>query len=393
MQSNGQQKTDDTIYFNVTIPYNPDSNGNCLAIYQSQLNQPIVYRPEEYYMAMVRFRVPGALIPTMIARIQPFPNTNLNNTIYSVTLTYNGFTSGQTFVQYVTSDASAPVSRPLTANNPTVDYTEYYYIYEYTDFLDMINTALATAYTALDVASGSTLPAGSYAPYFILDPLTLRLSLIAQQDPYDLGTGGTRDILGPAPPAIPIKVYINDALYQYFDGMPIIYQGFNRPDGMDVQMNIQNLYDSNWYRPPGVNLPTGAATLLEMKQQFDSLADWNSLQTVQLSSNLLPVVREFVPQANQQNGIITSFGILSDFIPLVTQGPEFRTSIEYVADLWRFLTLTANNPITRIDLTFTWTDELGESRIIKIPNGETATAKILFMKKDVASAYINNKQR
>lgn len=390
MQSNGQSKLEDTIYFNVTVPYNPDTNGNSPAIYQAQLNQPIVYKPEDYFMALVRFRVSGANIPTMIARIQPFPNTNLNNTIYSVTLTYNGFTSGQTFVQFVPSNVNAMRSQPLTAAHPIVDYTEYYYIYEYTDFLNMINTALQTAFTALDAASGSTLPAGSVAPYFILDPTTLRLSLIAQQAHYDTGNGSQV----PAPPALPIEIFMNDNLYQYFDGMPILYLGYNQPAGMDVQMDVQNLYNTNWYNPPGpATVPPNPLTLLEMKQQFDALADWNSLQTIQLSSNLLPVVREFVPQANQQNGIVSSFGILSDFVPLVTQGPEFRTSIEYVADLWRFLTLTANNPITRIDLTFSWTDELGTVRIINIPNGETATAKILFMKKDVASAYINNKQR
>lgn len=391
MQSNGQQKTEDTIYFNVTIPYAPDSNGDSLAIYQAQLNQPIVYRPEEYFMALVRFRVSGALIPTMIARIQPFPNTNLNNTIYSVTLTYNGFTSGQTFVQFVPSNVNATPSRPLSASKPTVDYTEYYYIYEYTDFLNMINDALLTAFNTLNANSGFTTP--GTAPYFILDPINLRLSLIAEQQYYDLGNGGSRDP-GYTPAVLPIRIYLNDNLYQYFDGMPIIYEGFNQPDGMDVLMDVSNLYDTNWYYPPGkTTAPPASASLLEMKQQFDALADWNSLQTIQLSSNLLPVVREFVPQANQQNGIVSSFGILSDFVPLVTQGPEFRTSIEYVADLWRFLTLTANNPITRIDLTFTWTDELGEVRIIKIPNGETATAKILFMKKDIASAYINNKVR
>lgn len=365
-------KETETVYFNVVIPYNPDQNGNSPAIYQAQLSQPILYNPQTYFAAVVRFQVSGINIPIFIARIQPFPNTNLDNTIYSVAIGYNGAFSPETFVQYVPSDYTAPVSNALTASHPNVDYTPYYYVFEYTDFLEMVNTALATAFAATP-----GIPGGAIAPYFIYDPIAMRISLIAQQAFYDLDPGG---------PAIPITIYMNSALFHFFDGLAV-NDLVNTGTGRDIQLIVENLSDTNWYWPPGPAMPAGVATLLKMTQQYPALADWNSIQSVQVVSNLLPINREYLPSFDPtRNGIVSSVGILSDFIPLVEVGPEFRTTIEFVANgPWRFIDMFGDSPITRVDLSFYWTDELGVQHIIMVPVGKAATAKLMFIKKDVVA--------
>lgn len=368
----------DTIYYNISIPYN--TNGNSPAVYQEQLNQPIVYFPSSYFMSVVRFQISGINIPTFIARIQPYPNTNLNNTIYSVAIGYNGSFSPQTYVQYVPSDDTATKSIPLSPDHPIVDYTPYYYVYGYVDFLTMVNTALATAFASI------TTPVGSHPPYFIYNPDTLTISLIAEAAYYNLGPYSTPPT---TPPTTPITVYINSALFHFFDAFPIFDRGFNSLNGRDIQFNINNLHDSNWYVPNGPVNPTTLypLTLLQMKQEYQVLKDWNSLQSVQLISNMLPINREYVPSTNTQSGVISSKGILADFVPLLSTGPEARTSIEFVSTgAWRLIDMFGNYPITKVDLSFYWTDELDDQHIINIPNNKPATVKLVFMKKHLFSS-------
>lgn len=366
----------DTQYLNLVVPpRNPNVDGNIPASYISQFSQPILYNPQDYLMAMVRFQISGINIPLLIPRIQPFPNVNINNTIYSVSIGYNGAFSPQQYVQFVQTDFTDFVPAPPTALNPNVVYTPYYFVYEYTDFIMMVNTALAAAFAATPGIGG----AATTAPYFIFDPISQRISLIAPQAAYDLTTGAV---------ALPVTVYVNTPLFRFFDGIPIIDRASNSATGRDIQFNIRNLNNSNWYQATGPAAPAYPYLLLQMQQEYDALADWNCLQNVQLQSATLPINKEVVPSIRPNNqGEITSLGILSDFIPLVTKGPEFRTDISYVANgSFRYIDMLGQTPITKADLSFYWVDELGEQRLIYTPPNKLATAKILFIKKDLVGS-------
>src|ERR1700678_3314112 len=112
----------DKIYYNIVMPYNP-INGISYALFRQQLDQSIIERPSDYYLAVVRFQISSELIPILIPIIQPFPNVNLLNTIYSFTISYNGIFSPQLFLQFVTTHPNPPQSAPLTAGHPQADKT------------------------------------------------------------------------------------------------------------------------------------------------------------------------------------------------------------------------------------------------------------------------------
>lgn len=376
MNQNQVNVEPDTVYYNITIPYSPDSLGNSPAIYQEQLNQPIVYDPSSYYLSVVRFQVSGNFIPLFIARIQEFEttgNTDINKTIYSFTLEYNNNFSPQTFVEFIPTNGEAQVP---TTTNPVNYNTGYYNVFNYTDFLTMCNVALQTAFNAIPGGA----PMGSVAPYFIYDPITLRISLIAQEAFYNQGPHGTQ------PAIAPINIYFNSNASRFFDAIPIDILAFNNSNGTDARFNVQNLYDSNWYTPSGPVIASTpiTQTLIEMTQQYNILGNWNSLKSIQLISNLLPINREFTPTGNINSGIITSKGILADFVPLISDGPEARSSIEFISSgPWRLIDMFGNIPITKVDLQFVWTDELGNSFIIYLPENQQATCKLLFQKKSL----------
>lgn len=366
----------DTIYFNIVIPSLPNETGFTPAYYQQQLSQPIVNNPQDYFLAVVRFTLPGTHIPIMIPQIQPFPNTNLNNTIYSVTLSYNGNFSPEIFVQFISQAPAISPGLPLSASHPRVDKTPYYFVYEYTWFLSLINTALATAFAAIPLGT----PIGSSPPFFIFDPVSERISLIAQQAYYDQ--------------ALPlhIDVITNATLSRFFDGIRSIGLGTSpSPIGRDLLFDIRNLNDSNWYRLPGPAFPAGLATLLQMEQEYPALSDWNVLKSVQIVSNLLPINKEYI-QGNVNtlnNGIINAKGILADFVPAIQVGPEARTTIEFFANgPWRLIDLFGPYPVTKVDIGFFWIDADGNSYLVDLGPNDIASIKLVFLKKKL---YLRDK--
>ncbi|ACF17002.1 V18 [Sputnik virophage] len=154
----------DTVYYDILIPFKPNDQGFSPAIFQAQLTQPIVHNPSEYFLSVVRFSIPTQNIPLTIPQIQPYPNTNVNNTIYSVSIGYNGTYSSQNFVQFDPSLTSPNIPAPNapTVTSPNVEVTPYYYIYDYSTFLQMINTALENAFNEISA------PVGADAPFFFL---------------------------------------------------------------------------------------------------------------------------------------------------------------------------------------------------------------------------------
>src|ERR1700678_3135652 len=208
----------DTIYWDCVMGYHPNSLGDSPAIYQQQLTQPIVYNPKNYFLAIVRFSVPGRIIPIFVADILPYPNTDLNKTIYSFTLVYGGYTVRQ-YIEYISTTPTGFPPLPITPTHPRVDRTQYYYVYTYTIFIEMMNNALLAAFNALPTKPptvGSNPPA---APYFVFDPITYRITLWAQQAYYDQAL------------STPINIYCNNEMFQFLDGIRVIYNDFNGPNG------------------------------------------------------------------------------------------------------------------------------------------------------------------
>lgn len=362
--------TDDRIYYNISIPSTTIASNPSPAIFQQELNEAIIQKPSDYYLAIIRFTIPTQDIPIMVAQIQPFPNTNINNTIYSVTLTYQTFTSGQIFVQYVTQNPNALVL-PLSASHPNADNTLYYYIYTYTAFLNMINTALQTAFTALNVAVPGGLPVGSVAPYFQFDTFTERISLVAQIANYDITI------------ANPIKIFVNYQLFTFIDGLPFIFEGITLPGGKDVQLLVEN-NKNNWYNPPYLTIPPPIPPVYYiMTQEYNTISDWNSFKSLQLVSNILPIKSEYVPVVSQINqSIVNSQGILKDFEPLIELGPEARTTVQYqLQSPYQLINLTSDIPLTKIDVRIYWTDQYGFQTLLSIPFNQVVTIKMVFIKK------------
>lgn len=382
-----QSSSDDRVYYNIVIPFDQNNTMGTMgspAIYQEQLNQPIIFNPSDYYLAIQRFSIPTGNVPIFIPEIQPFPNTDLDKTIYSVTLSYGGVPYQQ-FVEFSSTSPKAPMSLPLTALHPYADKTPYYYVFSYQVFLTMINEALATAFTQLGMLTG--LPNNSLAPFFIFDPSTQKISLIAQGDFY-LETVAT-----------PIEIYVNTPLFTFVSGIPNEFYGNFLPNGEDYLLLVSNFYNNNGlvnYPPYNIPVPAPIGTFhpIIMTQEYSTLVNWNSFQTLELTTNLIPIKQEFLPavtDAGTATGVLNSIPILKDFVPLVdTLEPAARTTVNFSADgPYQLINLTSTQPLSKFDMTVYWTDQFQNKYILDIPFNQNVTIKLVFIKKSSYNAGDN----
>ena len=100
---------------------------------------------EDYFVAIARFSIQtGGALPVFIPAIQT-GQSNVNQTVYIITLVYNG-ASGTGTIMHVPQPTAQLPSAPTTVQDFS---TDYYYIYNYQDWIGMVNTAFQTAFANL----------------------------------------------------------------------------------------------------------------------------------------------------------------------------------------------------------------------------------------------------
>lgn len=370
----------DRIYYNFVIGEKTDQTPLFDAKFQQNLDEVFITNPTDYYISVVRFSIPCQNIPIFVPEIKTFPNTNINETVYSLSLEWNGFTSGETFVQFVSSNPNAFVGQINIGNQEADISSIYYWIYNFQDFINMVNNTLVTAFNALDVASGG-LPLGSEPPYFEFDPATQLISLVAQRQFYDNALVNS------------INIFMNYKLFVYFDALEVNYLGSGTNlyifGGKDVQMIVADL-KNNWYNPSFV-IPSTPPDYFKMTQNFPNLVSWNVFKSLQITSNMIPIREEYAPSLrNISGGSNTESQVfLKDFEPVLNNGGDSRGILYFVLDgPYQLIDLTSTTPLTKLDITIYWVDRFGRKYLLQCPYNQVVSLKVVFIKK---SSYKEDK--
>lgn len=352
---------DDNIYYNIVVT-NPVTASNSINIeYTENRVQSILDNPCEYFLSIVRFAVSGVTVPLFVCPVTP---PSLLTTPFSVTLSFSG-TDFQTFLIYQPRDLSSVPSSP---------FGEYYYIFDYQHFIDMINRALLTSFTALKLAFPLAPP--TEAPYFVYNAETQLISLFAQQLYAGLAT---------------ISIYINIRLEKYLTAIENIFLGSNTLNGKDVQFLVKD--NKN-------NTPASPAAYYEMKQQFNMLYLWNSFQKIVFTTGTIPVKYEYIPSQPLNNpanpsstpeGANTFRAILTDFQPSQEGAGDVRSNFIYFPQgPYRLVDLNSKTPLNKFDIQVFWEDDTQALRPLQIIPGGSMNVKFLFVKRKLyKSNHIN----
>ncbi len=352
----------DNYYYNAVIDNNAiltQDHTPIPFIYRETSSQVIIDEPKNFYLSVVRFQIPGQLIP-LFFNVGYNGGVDPNKTFRSVTITL-GASNQQVFLIYVPQDLTIPVpTPPLNQNN-----IGYYAMRSYQQIVDQINVALASAFAALPPP---VLVPALVAPYMTYNPETQLFSLIVDQRYVSSG----------------IHIFMNNDLYQLFlPTFDSILNGYDKAFGKDVEILIKD-NKNNSFSSGGINY-------FEMKQESRSVNNIIQFRTIVLTINNVPIRYEAVPATTQSNSVQNNFlPILTDFIPVFeNDANSFQTNIVYYPTAeYRLVDIVGDTPIKQLEIRAFWGDRYENLFPIMIPAHEKGSIKILFRNRKL---YYNEK--
>ena len=345
----------------------------------------------EYFCSIVRFTIQtGTTLPVFIPSIVTGQN-NPNLTIYKVTLTY-GLTSVTRNVIYTPEDNTAPVPAPPLIQQDIS--SKYYYVYNYSHFVEMVNEALRDAF--LDLRTAVTpvvfdLPKQTLPPYLEFDHVTNRVILHAEQIRYD---ETFLDITG----GLAINIFFNERLFDLFVGMQHTLESKQGDANyrLRVAYNGSNLVTRD--EITGYDAVNGSVTFepfnfVQMYQEVSSIALWNPVSSLIFATSLLPVktTQTSLPRSIGSNeNAFSSVGnnsnmlsAISDFAIAVDGNNQYRPMVIYnPSPEYRLIDMNSYMNLNRVDIIVYWKDTFGNIHPFELSPGNSASVKLMFRRKD-----------
>jgi hypothetical protein len=337
-------------------------------------NSPYLMSPENYFMSVVRFQLETPSLPVFIPQAQ-IGQSDVNRLIYSFTLTYNGY-EVQQYVKYVPCDSSQQLP------NPPIKFQDlesnYYFVYCYQQWVAMLNTTLATAWTNLNTIVTTLTPPQALPspnpPFFEFDPQTQILILNADE------AGYANTLLKP------INIFCNAPTYTLINSFQALYNGYtNIINGKNFQLIVKNIYNTNQFTLPSY-------TALQMYQEGATTALWNPIQSLVFTTALLPVANELVsvPKVFNSDSNLFNTGnnaniqpILTDFVVEFNPTNTYRPNVVYTPGAeYRLVDLFGSSPLSAIEIGCFWKDVFGGLHPFNLNSGCSGAIKIMFRRKD-----------
>lgn len=342
----------DNVYLNVVFTNTKDRE--ILAEYNVTKTIPIIDKPSNYFITVVRFDVPLNSIPLFVMPIVPNQG-NPNLTPFTVFINASAVN-----VLYNPDNTNpAPVQ-----NQQTQVVTPYYFVFSFDNLINSINTALAAAY----IAAGS--PGGAGPPFVIFNPDTQLLGLVVSVAFITAGA----------------TISVNSFLVNYFEGFRFFFNA-----ATNIFTFILRNTGNNGFNLIGQTIPVtpgpGGPLWLIIQQEYTCMEYWLSLRKIVLVSNTIPINYEYIPAfdtSGQQTGVSSTFPILTDFIPNIEQANESRSIAVYnPTSQYRLVDLLGDTPLYNIDLKIYWQDKAGNYYPVFIEPLQQASVKIAFVRRDL----------
>jgi hypothetical protein len=404
MLSQRNQSDTEHIYYNIRID-NPidgfDNGASESCVYEKQ-TQNILERQSDYEMAIDHWNI-RANLPIMIVTIQQGTNTNINLMPFSVNFRYTtgGVTTNyQTFLTWVPDFAfsaanparTLPLPKAPNDNNGIQDLRtspNYYYCNSYQRFIDIINTALSTSYTAFNAAHGGVHGSSPWVQY---DAVTGLISMIAETS-YATGAGGVGTNKA--------FVSVDALLYKYIDTMNAQFNGYNQANGADYNIEFQQLPGGqngwalgNHYAGAVQNPLTDPPAYIIMQQESDTRYLWSNIKQILITSSSISVRNEYMPYIefpqqitatgssfNQPTEPVISYVDYNYASPSYSTQASKHRDIFYQPLFYRWMDLLGDNALNNINIEVFFVTEDGFRLPINIPNKASVSMDFVFRKK------------
>ena len=342
------RKADTNTYLNVVINNPIDSKVAIPAQLQTTLRTPIVDVPTDHNLIVSRFSIPASSIPLFIFR--PLEE---NTGIYAVGFEYQGQSTPPVYLEWLPQSFSNP-------SDPT-----YFYNYSYQNLASMVNAALKTANTYVQV--NYSWP--SFDVYMTYTNNTGYFNLLGTTNMFN-----SNDVNDPNN----IRIWFNTPLARCFQGFKSYFNKFNAPDGRDEMILIANNLNNSQASQDGFN-PNIPADYYQIPFEFNSDANLQTLSRIIVTSNGLGGVSS---QAEVSTGLQggTYANVLTDLVPVATPNNGAYNKYQYYvqSEFYR-RSLSQINPLTEIQLNFFWQSDFGAPPTqLTLNPGDTLNVQMIF---------------
>jgi hypothetical protein len=347
-------------------------------VFEETRNSPFLEGDcSNYFCSIVRFSIQtGASLPVFIPRIDT-SQSDPNKTVYKITLSY-----GTQFITNSVEYAPAPknTQTPL-ANNYS---NNYYFIYNYQDWIDMVNGCFGATFDELAAMLPPTTLNSTCAPFLEIDPSTNTCILNAETSSYQTDLADS------------VKIYFNSRLFALFTGFQnnfIEYTG-----DLNYMMLVVNRNGTNTTKTTTTILQASPPisttyTYVQMYQEVSSVSLWNPVASIVFCSSMLPIypAQTSTPtvMSNQSNNLSSTgdnanlTNILSDFEIAIEGANQYRPMILYApTSEYRLIDMFSGSNLNRINIQVFWKDQFGNLNPFFLDPGCAAHLKLMFRRKD-----------
>jgi hypothetical protein len=308
-------------------------------------SDPILDKPNEYELSVVRFKIPSS-IPLFI-----FDTTNLDPTVFQIQITYSYY-FGQGDVDYFY------VNKTIEYENFNGENYPYTYGINYIQhFLTIVNQAIEDAGDDIrDEIETEGIPVPRFdAPKFKYNTDSDLIVLEIDRDfmVNQLQLRMSKPLHRTFFQTLPVR--INDSLNNPFrpiiEFLPVLYS----PSSLEDLIQVEDPF-------------------ITITSEFPVGALFNQIKEIIFESDTIPVGAEYIQSSNNQQR-----RIVSDFTP--EQDIGSRQYYTYSPPIYRFYDLLATDPMYNMDIQIFISYTTGEVFPLYLQPGEVATIKFMFKKK------------
>jgi len=371
----------------------------------------------------------GKSLPIWTPTISPTSATDITTTSLTFTMgiyANSGYYSATQNVIWVPENQAAFTSVPTTAQ-PSQKGGDYYYCYSYSHFVDMVNTALNTAWGNVVSAAGGSGQCGTQCPFFEFNSETGLFSLYQDANtsvvpygtalpaPYSATSTATSPVGTYAAGEYSFLGYNENAwlLLTNFDTKYYAYQGalwgssatylpenvinfgltnLNNTSGVGSTGLGLQAYPSSVFQlqNPFTNTPITNAVYIRASQNFISTGTiWSPIMSIVVATTQIPVEPENVSNtitigtANTGQGLggITQKVILE--VPVNAITTDFWTGLFHYQPLVpTWFDLVSNDVLRNLDISVYARHRLtGKLSPLQLPNGASILLRLHFQLK------------
>lgn len=321
---------DNFVYLNFTKKNNTLTTEDVVARFQTTRSQAILTNPNDYLVAVERFKIPAEGIPQFVFK---------DDSTYELIMSYDGATVRE-FLTWV------PTSVPQIARQ---------WVFNFQHMLNIINATYVSVYNALKILKPA-MP-NDHPPFITYDSNSNLFKLFYDETWIAVDTA---------------KFGMNDAIYQLFSfhSNAILFSLSNQ--NVDYYEFVAENVTNNYVVGTTPLYPNNA-NYFYSQQSYKTINAWSPVSRIIINSHDLPIRKELIASANSQ-----SQGILTDFVPNHENSVDNLEYIFNASSDHRWHDMITTSEFRNTDISVTWEDYLGNVYIVPISFGREASLKLVF---------------